>query len=135
MKNKSIIWSMLTIMMVAVFSTVFVSCSKSDDAQDAVVGIWTGTKTYGQLTVVLEANNSGRWSEYENYGSSYGGKSSSGYLTYQMLGNDRGIVTVVEQDSYSGTQYDNYYFIVQGNVMYLYEDGFGDDLEWTLYKQ
>ena len=37
-------------------------------------------------------------------------------------------------DSYSGYYTDYIYFEIEGKKMYLYEDGYGDYLEWVLTK-
>lgn len=136
MKKKSVIWSVMTIMMVTILCAVFAACSKSDSEQqgtNALIGTWVGTDGNDNLTIVIETANSGRWSEYNNYGGH--GKTTSGRLTYQMTGNDRGTVTIIFEDSSSGTQTDTFYFIIQGSALYVYEHGYGDDLEWVLYKQ
>jgi len=135
MKKKSVIWSVMTIMMVTILCAVFAACSKSDSEQqgnNALIGTWVGKDGNVNLTVYIETANSGRWSEY--IGGEYG-NTASGRLTYQMTGNDRGTVTTIFEDSSSGTQTDTFYFIIQGSVLYLYEHGYGDDLEWVLYKQ
>ena len=59
-----------------------------------------------------------------------------GTFTYMMQGADRGIIVSKSPSSYyySGESTETNYFIFQGNVMYIYDDGYNDDLEFVLTR-
>ena len=51
-----------------------------------------------------------------------------------MSGDNKGILNLKVYDSYYGDIIETWYFTIEGNVMYLYEDDWGEDLEWVLTK-
>lgn len=102
----------------------------------SVVGTWSGTEEggYDQLVVTVKADGTGTYvltdkGYYTTYDTQYG------TLTYVMEGTSRGKVYIKINSSYYSDRIAEYYFVIEGNKMYLYEDGYGDDLEWVLTKQ
>lgn len=137
MKKKSILWSMLAIMVVAMLSVGFAACgSDDDDSGSSVVGTWSGKDGSSTITLTFNSNNTGMY--IENYKDSYsGGKETiSTSFTYSMVDSSKGILMVNVPDKwYSGSSTWTYYFVISGNTMSIYEDDFYDDLEFVLNKQ
>lgn len=136
MKQKRILWSMLAIIMVAMLSIGFGACSSDDDndSSSGVVGTWSGQDGKDYLTLTFKSGGSGTWTS--RYYDSYSGmETDNGSFTYKMDGKSKGMITIKEYDSYSGYNTEHIYFEIEGKKMYLYEDGYGDDLEWVLTKQ
>lgn len=103
----------------------------------SVTGTWTGTEEggYDQLTLSVNSNGTGTYvlRDYSSYYQTY--DTNSGTFTYQMDGDSKGIVIIKVNSSYYTDRTIMYYFVIQGNKLYLYEDGYGEDLEWVLTKQ
>ena len=127
----------------------FFACSGDDDDDNAAIGTWTyvdDDSRYGEeFTLVFKSGGKGTWKSVVREGS-YGTYNESGTFTYKMEGKKKGVITVKEDrdDSYSYysyysyssyNDYDVYYFEIEGKKMYLYEDGYGDDLEMVLTKK
>lgn len=120
MKKKSILWSLLAIMMVAVLSVGFAACgSSSSDDDSGVVGTWEGAVSGGQLTLQVNAGGNGTWIMIE--AGSYGTETHSGSFTYSMTDATSGIVVVSGNGSY-GNEATILYYVVQGNILMLYSD-------------
>lgn len=136
MKQKSILWSLLTMMMVAVMSASFIACSDDDDdsSGSGVVGTWSGQEGKHYLTLTFKKDGSGTWTS--RYNDSYSGyETERGTFSYEMEGKSKGIITVRDYDSYSGYHTENIFFEIEGKKMYLFEDYYGEDLEWILTKE
>lgn len=134
MKQKSILWSLLTMMMLAVMSAGFVACSDDDDDDSSVVGTWSGSDDGDYLTFTFKKDGTGTWTS--RYYDSYSGtETERGSFSYEMEGKSKGIITVRYYDSYYGYETEHIYFEIEGKKMYLYEDYYGDDLEWVLTKE
>lgn len=138
MKQKSILWSLLAMMMVAVLSAGFVACSDDDDDDSSsgsgVVGTWSGSDDGDYLTLTFKKDGTGTWTS--RYYDSYSGtETERGSFSYEMEGKSKGIITVRYYDSYYGYETEHIYFEIEGKKMYLYEDYYGDDLEWVLTKE
>lgn len=137
MKQKRILWSLLTMMMVAVLSAGFVACGDDDDDSSSgsgVVGTWSGKDGRESLSLTFKSGGKGTWvSRYEDYYS--GTETERGSFTYEMEGKSKGIIIIKDYDSYSGYHNDYLYFEIEGKMMFLYDDYYGEDLEWVLTKE
>lgn len=135
MKQKSIIWSVLAIMMVAMLSVGFAACgSDDDDSGSGVVGTWSGKDGRDQLTLTFNSGGTGIY--VSRYDDSYSGmETDTGSFTYTMEGSSKGVIMLRDYDSYSGYQTEILYFVIEGKTMSIYEDYYYDDLEWVLTKQ
>lgn len=136
MKQKSILLSLLTMVMVAVMSTGFVACSDDDDdsSSSGVVGTWSGSDDGDYLTLTFKKDGSGTWTS--RFYDSYSGKETErGSFSYEMEGKSKGVITVRFYDSYYGYETEHIYFEIEGKKMFLYEDYYGEDLEWILTKE
>lgn len=124
--------------MVTMMSTGFIACGDDDDdnsgSSSSVVGTWSGQDGRHYLTLTFKSGGSGTWTS--RYNDSYSGtETERGNFTYVMEGKSKGIITVKENDSYSGYHTEYIYFEIEGKKMFLYEHGYGDDLEWELTKE
>ncbi len=137
MKQKSIIWSLLTMMIVAVMSAGFVACSGDDDdsgSGSGVIGTWSGQEGKRYLTLVFKSDGTGTYTY--RYKDSYSGyESDRGTFSYEMEGKLKGVITVRDYDSYSGYYTEYIYFEMEGKNLFLYEHYYGDDLEYILTKE
>ena len=123
-------------MMVAILSTGFAACEDDDSGSSSgAVGTWSGVDGRKTLTLKFKKNNSGTWtSVYNDYYS--GIETQSGTFSYEMEGETKGIITVRLYDSYYGyNETEHFYFEIVDGTMYLYEDYYGEDLEWVLTKK
>lgn len=136
MKKKSIILSMLAVMMMAVLSVGFVACGDDDSggSGSSVIGTWTGQEGRHTLTLIFKDGGSGTF--IEKYNDSYSGmETETGSFSYTIEGGSKGMIIVQLYDSYSGKENEIFYWMIEGNTMFLYEHGYGDDLEYVLTKQ
>ena len=136
MKQKSILWSMLAVMMVAMLSVGFAACGNDDDDESgsSVVGTWSGRDGKDQLTLTFNSSGSGTY--VARYNDSYSGmETDTGSFTYTMEGSSKGLIIIKYKDSYYGSETAIIYFVIEGKTMSLYEDDYYDDLEWVLTKQ
>lgn len=107
-------------------------------SNSTVTGTWFGKESGSSweesLTLTFKSDGTGTWvgSYYDSYS---GSSTEKGTFTYEMEGKSKGVIAVKEYSSYSGSYTDYIYFEIEGKTMYLYEDYYGDDLEWTLTKQ
>ena len=129
MKQKSILWSLLA-MMVLVFSAGLVSCNDDDDDDDDkgssnILGTWIGKYGTSTLTLTFNKNNRGTWKE------KYTGGTDSGTFTYEMTSKTEGIIMYNYSYSRNKYNYDYYYddddydeyFEIKNGKLYLYEGG------------
>lgn len=143
MKQKSILWSLVTLMMVMTLGVIFVACGDDNDnnnsnngsAESTATGVWKGSK--GKRTLTIYVNSGGQGTYVYVYNDSYSGdETETGSFTYTMESNTRGIITMKEYDSYSGNSVAIYSYVIDGNTMQLYEDKYDElRLVWTLTKQ
>ena len=100
-------------------------------------GTWSGVEEGGKDQLIISINGDGTGTyvlkDYSSYYYTY--DTSAGSLTYVMEGDSKGMVVIKINSSYYTDRTIVYYFVIQGNQMYVYEDGYGDDLEWVLTKQ
>jgi ABC-type glycerol-3-phosphate transport system substrate-binding protein len=143
MKKKTLLWSMLTVMMVTMLSVGFVACGSDDDDDDngttsssSVVGTWKGQEGNDSMTATFNADGTSTWIEVDGHSDGRPADIKQGTFTYMMQGADRGIIVSKSPSSYyySGESTETNYFIFQGNVMYIYDDGYNDDLEFVLTR-
>ena len=87
MKKKSILWSMLAIMMVAMLSVGFTACTKDDF--DLVVGTWSGREGTYQITFTFSKNGSGTYI-FRNDDSSSKKGTEAGSFTYTTEAKSKG---------------------------------------------
>lgn len=129
---------MMLAMMVAALS--FTACGGDDDNQGGdgninsnnVVGTWKGyacadsnpndLSTNHSLTLVFNSDGSGNYLEKDN---SFNDKCN---FTYFMEGSTKG-------KTYIETRGSTIYFVIEGNKMYVYGHGYGEDLDFLLSKQ
>ena len=138
MKKKSILWSLFTLVMVAMMSAGFTACSDNDDdtgSGSGVVGTWSG-QSGGKRYLTLSFKSGGSGTYTSRYNDSYSGtETDRGNFTYEMEGESKGVITVREYDSYSGYYTDYIYFEIEGKKMYLYDEYWGGYLEMVLTKE
>lgn len=137
MKTKKILWCLLALMIVTISGVGISACGDDDDdKKSGIEGTWEGTSGRHTLKLIFQSGSIGRWIDTKN--DSYSGsQSESGSFTYTMAGPSRGTIAVKFKDSYSysGAGIEIYYFEVLDTTMYVYEDGYGEDLEWILTKR
>lgn len=136
MKQRNLLWSLFTLVMVTMMSAGFIACGDDDDdpVSGGVVGTWSGQDGKDYLTLTFKSGGSGTWtSRYNDYYS--GMETERGSFTYEMEGKSKGVITVRYYDSYYGYENEHIYFEIEGKKMYLYEDYYGEDLEWVLTKE
>ena len=128
--------ALLTVLM----SVSFSACGGDDDNQGGgsnvkskdVVGTWKGyscvdddpndLSTNHTLTLVFNADGTGTYDEYEVLDAN---KCS---FSYSMEGNTKG-------KAYISSIGNSIYFMLEGEKMYVYDHGYGDDLDFVLSKQ
>ena len=128
--------ALLTVLM----SVSFSACGGDDDNQGGgsnvkskdVVGTWKGyscvdddpndLSTNHTLTLVFNADGTGTYDEYEVLDAN---KCS---FSYSMEGNTKG-------KAYISSRGNSIYFMLEGGKMYVYDHGYGDDLDFVLSKQ
>ncbi|MBR1687924.1 MAG: hypothetical protein IJ710_05235 [Prevotella sp.] len=128
MKKKSILWSVLAIMMAALVSVGTTSCGSDDDdnggGANNAVGTWYGTSSSydedSELTLTFNADGTGTYVAV--YFDSYSDDTDRGTFTYKMTNKDSGVITVRLEDSY------DYYtanvpFNINDNTMSVSFDG------------
>lgn len=133
MKQKSILWSMLAIIMVAMLSVGFSACGDDGDENDksnSVVGTWTGRDGYHRLTLTFSSNNTGTilsiWDDEP------GRDTDTVDFKYVMESKNEGTITYEELDS--GKYYTKIlYFRFEGTTMYLSDPYYNES--FTLTKQ
>ena len=128
----------MAVVAVMLTSVVIAACGDDDDddATSAVVGTWVGTEDEDTFTVIVNANGTGTYISVDNHISSgRPADTKTGSFTYVMQGADRGIITSSHVSSYYGLVQEILYFVVQGNLMFIYEDSYNGDLQWVLVKQ
>lgn len=121
MKKKNIFFSLLTMIMAAVLSVGFVSCSDDDDKKSNSEGGITGSSWVtddGHLIINFNKNNTGTIVEKSYYSDS---KTTSTF-TYTMTSKTEGMMVVKEYDYSNGSGYSNeiYYFEIRGQILYIY---------------
>ena len=137
MKKFYSVLTMLTMMFVALVVT---ACGGDDDNQGGgsnvknkdVVGTWKGyscvdddpndLSTNHTLTLVFNADGTGTYDEYEVLDAN---KCS---FSYSMEGNTKG-------KAYISSIGNSIYFMLGGGKMYVYDHGYGEDLDFVLSKQ
>jgi len=105
-------------------------------SNSTVTGTWSGTDDGDYLSLTFKNDGTGTFvgRYYDSYIGS-GSVTEKGTFTYEMEGKSKGVIAVKEYNSYYGSYTDYIYFEIEGKTMYLYEDYYGDDLDWTLTKQ
>lgn len=134
-KMKKILAIMTMLLMVSALSFVVSSCGDDDDSGygSGVVGTWSANDDGEYLTLTFKKNGTGTWTErYYDYDS--GKETERGSFSYEMEGKSKGIMTIRTYDSYYGYETEHMYFEIEGKKMYLFEDYYGEDLEWILTK-
>lgn len=130
----------MAVVAVMLTSVVIAACGDDDDddATSSVVGTWVGVDDDDDtLTVIVNANGTGTYTSVDQRRSSgRAPKTETGAFTWQMQGADRGIIMTPRNSYYYGEgAMEIDYFIVNGNTMSIYDDGYNDDLDWVLVKQ
>lgn len=136
MKAKNILQAMATLL-VAMFCIGLTSCSSSsDDASESptnlAVGSWSGPRYDGPnkeskgnrlLMLVFKSDGSGT---YVNQDDDYKNK---GVFNYVMEGSNKGKIRFDDNLLY------DYFFVIEGNKMSIYDKDYGDDIDWILTKE
>ena len=129
----------MAVVAVMLTSVVIAACGDDDDddATSSVVGTWVGVDDDETLTVIVNANGTGTYTSVEQHRSSGRAPTTeTGAFTWQMQGADRGIFMTPRNSYYYGEgAMEIDYFIVNGNTMSIYGDGYNGDLDWVLVKQ
>ena len=132
MKKKSILWSMLAIMMVAMLSVGFTACTKDDF--DLVVGTWSGRSGTYQNTFTFSKNGSGTYIFRNDDSSSSKKGTEAGSFTYTTEAKSKGSKgMIILKDDDGDTEI--LYFVIEGKTMSVYEGYYYDDFEFMLTKQ
>lgn len=146
--KKNLFWSLLAILMVAAVSAGFIACGGDDEEEESsveegssVVGTWVDA--HEGLTLTFNAGGTGTWIIREGSNSYSGEATKTGSFTYTAENKSRGIVALQYKSSHSssysssssGNSADVFFYTIENKTMYLYEDGYGEDLEFTLVKQ
>ena len=126
-------------MMIVIAGVGISACGDDgDDEGTGIEGTWTGVDGSETLQLTFKSDYTGVW--VVSYNNKYSGSGSEkGTFTYSMSGSSKGIITIKSKSSSysyssSGSHTEIIFFEIEGNTMYLYEDGYGDDLEWILTK-
>ena len=127
--KKNIDFRMLTLIMVALFSLSLLSCSSSDDTNN-VVGTWVDNYGDGICTFTFRDNGTGVY--VDQYNGDYGLETESINFKYRLRNDSSG--DIIFLDEY-GHEDEALPFLVDGNVMHIYEDDSYDDVEWVLYRK
>lgn len=136
MKAKNILLAMATLL-VAMFCIGLTSCSSSsDDASEPpsnlAVGSWSGPRYDGSnkeskrnrlLLLIFKSDGSGTFVEQ---GDDY---KYDGTFTYVMEGSNKGKIR------FDGGVLYEYFFVIEGNKMNVYDKDYGDDIDWILTKE
>ena len=112
-----------------------ITLTKQDRKSNSkVVGTWSVREGDEQLSLTFKSDGTGVGVS-KRYSSYSGTETESGSFTWKMEGDSKGIIIIRETNSYSGYSTYTMYFEIVGSKMYLYNDGYGEDLEWILTKQ
>ena len=132
MKKCCFILSLTLGLFVSVLS--FTACSSDDDENETksiVVGTWSGYRYDGpdkdnknrMLMFVFKSDGYGTITEQDDRGN------RSGSFQYVMEGSNKGKIRF---DGY--VEFD-YFFVIEGNQMKVYDKGYGEDIDWILTKE
>lgn len=126
--KKNIICRMLTYMIVALFCLSFFSCNSDDNSN--VVGTWVDDYGDGVCTFTFRDNGTGVYVDL--YNGKNGLETYSFNFKYRMHNDSSGDLIILDDN---GDEDEVLPFLVDGNVMQIYEDNSYDDLEWFLHKE
>ena len=126
MKKKSLLWSLLAVMMVTLLSVGLSSCKGDDEEvnQEVKGTTWKGAVDGESLTLIFTSNNSGTFTSVDSEETITGSFTCNGSA-------DKGAIKIVV----NGRTVDFGYYAFKGNKMYLYNDADYKELIWTLTKQ
>ena len=127
---KRIVLKMTAIMIMAVLCVGFMSCSSDDDDKNNVVGTWVEDYGDGICTFTFRGNGTGVY--VDRYNGNYGLETYSFNFNYRMHNDTSGDLIILDEH---GDEDEVLPFLVDGNVMHIYEDYSYDDVEWILYKK
>ena len=126
MKHKSIFLSMLAMIMVAMLS---IACSSDDSNDDnsssGVVGKWVKQEESDQFILVFNSGGSGTWVEMRR-----GKYEDTAAFVYIPDGDKKGKLIL----TYSDDEIEVWYYMIEEKTMFLYERGYGEELEIILTK-
>lgn len=137
MRKRNMIWSLLAMMMVAVFSTTFMACeeeNKEENGGTSVIGVWSGRSSNGQFTLTFKNNNIGTFIRKYTY-SDTGVEVDAGSFTYTMETKENGLIVIKFNDSHHNGENEMYYFVIEDKTMSIYTDDYLSGLAWVLTKQ
>lgn len=116
MEKKCVISSVLTVIIMAVFSMSFVACSSSDSDSDSpankAIGTWYMVVDQAEYNLVFNNNGTGTLKV------SIDGKSYSTDFDYKMDDNTKGYLLFKNESTKN-------YYVVDGDKMYIYANGYG----------
>lgn len=127
--NKKSYIGLLTWLMVALFGLSVISCGNDDDA-NSVVGTWVEDYGDGICTFTFRGNGTGVY--VDQYYGKNGLETESFNFKYRMHNDSSGDLIILDEH---GDEDEVLPFLVDGNVMHIYEDYSYDDVEWILYKK
>jgi len=112
--------------------TIVVMTKKGTLAKNEnIVGTWQTSDEYAVRTFTFNAGGTGVY-ERRYLDSNYGSETRTLSFTYKMSDATHGRMTVKDEDSYSGVDYDDYSLVIVGDRLFVFEDV--DDLEYVLTK-
>ena len=117
---------MLAMIMVAMLS---IACSSDDSNDDnsssGVVGKWVKQEESDQFILVFNSGGSGTWVEMRR-----GKYEDTAAFVYIPDGDKKGKLIL----TYSDDEIEVWYYMIEEKTMFLYERGYGEELEIILTK-
>ena len=136
MEKKNLFWSMLAVMMMAVFCGMTTACSSDDDDDNdgSVIGTWThidpceGEASYWVYTLVFNSNNTGTWRKVHEHvdPNEKPCPAETGTFTYVPLSKTEGMVSM--NGSYSD-EIESFRYVIKSHELYLYDNDGSNDYE------
>ena len=138
---KKIIFTMSLVLGLLMSGIGLSACGGSDDdgngnvTQNIVVGEWLGHRYDGpdredeqrKIRLIFNENGSGTCIEKDEKDQ----RSSSSTFVYKMEGSNKGKIRF----SGDGVEYEEYFFVIEGSRMSVYDDDYGHGIDWILTKQ
>lgn len=107
--------------------------NQTDTSANNAIGTWGGADDRETLTLIFNSGNSGEYIyKYENNGTL---KTDASTFVYVAESAGKGVLVLKFSASYTGSSAGIFFYVIDGNTMRLYDQGYYDGLKWTLTKQ